>query len=74
MENQEEEKPIGSLFNTLNYYSVSDLNKFIDNLTQEQSLFCLMWCCEYAQGMGVLSLEEAEIISKSIRLIKNSEE
>jgi hypothetical protein len=33
-----------------------------------------MWCCEYAQGKGILSLEEAEIISKSIRKIKNSEE
>ena len=74
MENQEEQKPLGILFNTLNYYTVDDLNKFIDNLTVEQSIFCLMWCCEYAQGKGILSLEEAEIISKSIRKIRNSEE
>ena len=74
MENTEEEKPLGTLFNSINYYSISDLEKFIDNLNYDQSLFCLMECCKYAQRRGILSLEEAEVISKSIRKVHKIEE
>jgi hypothetical protein len=74
MENTEEEKPLGTLFNSINYYSISDLEKFIDNLNYDQSLFCLMECCNYAQRRGILSLEEAEVISKSIRKVHKIEE
>jgi len=74
MENIEEEKPIGTLFNSINYYSVSDLEKFIDNLNYDQSLFCLMERCVYAQKRGILTLEEAEVISKSIRNLHKAEQ
>lgn len=74
MENNEEEKPIGTLFNSINYYSISDLEKFIDGLNYDQSLYCLMECCVYAQRRGILTLEEAEVISKSIRRIHKLEE
>jgi hypothetical protein len=33
-----------------------------------------MECCNYAQRRGILSLEEAEVISKSIRKVHKIEE
>ena len=42
MDNTQEEKPLGSLFDSINYYSISDLEQFITGLNYEQSLFCLM--------------------------------
>jgi len=74
MDNTQEEKPLGSLFDSINYYSISDLEQFITGLNYEQSLFCLMECCVYAQKRGILTLEEAEVISKSIRKIHNIQE
>ena len=32
MDNTEEEKPIGTLFDSINFYSISDLEKFIEHL------------------------------------------
>ena len=74
MDNTQEEKPLGSLFDSINYYSISDLEQCITGLNYEQSLFCLMECCVYAQKRGILTLEEAEVISKSIRKIHNVQE
>ncbi len=54
--------------------SISDLEQFITGLNYEQSLFCLIECCVYAQKRGILTLEEAEVISKSIRKIHNVQE
>jgi len=59
--------PIGSLFNTIHYVSTQDLNEFINNLSKEQSLYCLIEGVKYAHSKGVFTLEESECISKSIR-------
>lgn len=68
-QNNEEVKniAIGSLFNTIHYVSAQDLDKFITNLTKEQSLYCLIEGVKYAHSKGVFTLEESECISKSIR-------
>lgn len=66
---QEERKPLGRLFNTINYFTNEDLNRFISGLTPEQSLYCLVQCARAAQSRNALTLEEAEVISKSIRTI-----
>lgn len=68
-QNNEEVKniTIGSLFNTIHYVSPQDLDKFITNLTKEQSLYCLIEGIKYAHSKGVFTLEESECISKSIR-------
>lgn len=66
---QEERKPLGRLFNTINYFTNEDLNRFISGLTTEQSLYCLIQCARAAQSRNALTLEEAEVISKSIRTI-----
>jgi hypothetical protein len=63
--------PIGDLFNTIKYASYEDLDKFIVDLTPEQSLYCIIEAVKYAYGKGVFKLEESETISKAIRIINN---
>ncbi len=61
--------PIGSLFDVINYNSYEDLDKFIVNMSQEQSLYCLMEAVKCSHRRGVFTLEESEAISKSLRIL-----
>jgi len=61
--------PIGSLFDVINYNSYEDLDKFIVNMSQEQSLYCLMEAVKCSYRRGVFTLEESEAISKSLRIL-----
>ena len=63
----EEKQILGTLFENINYYSVSDLDNFINNLTKEQSQYCMNVAIEYAIKKGIFNIVETEIISKSIR-------
>jgi hypothetical protein len=65
----EETKPLGQLFESINYYNEDDLIKFIEDLTKEQSLYVLTQALEVSLRRGLFSLQEAEIISKSLRII-----
>jgi hypothetical protein len=65
----EETKPLGQLFESINYYNEDDLIKFIEDLTKEQSLYVLTQALEVSLRRGLFSLQEAEIISKSLRIL-----
>jgi hypothetical protein len=66
---------IGSLFGTIHYVSINDLDNFISNLNQEQSLYCLIEAVRLSHSKGVFTIEESECISKAIRVFqKNSEQ
>jgi hypothetical protein len=65
----EETKPLGQLFESINYYNEEDLIKFIEDLTKEQSLYVLTQALEVSLRRGLFSLQEAEIISKSLRIL-----
>ena len=66
-DNENNKLPIGQLFDSINYYNIEDLDKFISNLNNEQSLYCLIQSVQYAHSKNLFSLEESEVISKSIR-------
>lgn len=66
---EDESKYIGSLFNSINYSKEDDLNKFIENLNPDQSLYCLIQAVGYAYSKGIFNIHESEVVSKSIRLI-----
>jgi len=70
MEN--ENKIIGSLFNSINYRKPEELNMFIDNMNSEQALYCLIESVKYGFNRGIFNLEESETLSKSIRILTNS--
>jgi|688.fasta_scaffold1915295_2 hypothetical protein len=66
---QEETKPIGQLFESINYYNQEDLIKFIENINAEQSFYIITQALEMGLRRGLYSLQEAEILSKSLRNI-----
>ena len=59
----------GTLFNTINYQTINHLDQFIRELTIEQANYCVIQACSAAHQRGAFSLEESEVLSKSIRLI-----
>lgn len=64
---EQQKKPIGQLFGTINYTSQKDIDMFIENITPEQSFYILNLALKYSHAQGIFSLEESEIISKSLR-------
>lgn len=65
----EQPKPIGTLFDIINYTNLNDLDKFVQNLTGDQSLYCVVHAAKSAHKRGVFSIEEAEILSRAIRVL-----
>jgi tRNA(Leu) C34 or U34 (ribose-2'-O)-methylase TrmL len=74
MDNNESKTPVGMLFDTINYYSVEDLEKFIASLTKEQALYCLTQAVQAAYRRQSYTLAESETISKCLRLLSMSVE
>ena len=68
-DNENNKFPIGQLFDSINYYTIEDLDKFVLNLNNEQSLYCLIQAVQYSFSKNIFSLEESEVISKSIRTL-----
>lgn len=66
---QEGPQPIGQLFNVINYNNVEDLDNFIQNMTPDQGLYILVQAARAAHGRNAYGMEEAETISKAIRVI-----
>jgi len=62
-------QPIGSLFNSINYYSIEDLETFIASINHEQALYCLVQAVQAAYQRNTFTIAEAEVVSKSIRKI-----
>lgn len=70
---QEQTQPIGYLFGgSISYYEQKDVEKFVDNLTSEQSFFVVSQALQMAYSKGIFSLNESEIISKSLRILTKS--
>jgi len=68
---QEGPKPIGQLFNAINYNNMDDLNNFITNMTPDQGLYILVQATRAAQSRGSFNMEETETVSKAIRTLTN---
>ena len=66
---EENNENLSTLFDTINYRSPNELNKFIDEMNIDQALFCLVRATRYAHNKGLFDIEESEVISKSIRLL-----
>lgn len=65
----EQPKPIGSLFNVINYHNVADLDRFIQNLTPDQALYCVVQAAKAGHQRNVFNIEESELVSKAIRVL-----
>ena len=64
----QQRKPMGVLFGSIEYMTKQDIDNFIDNLTPEQAQYCLLQALNYAHSKGVYGILEAELLSKSLRI------
>ena len=59
-------KPLATLLSSISYESLEDYNKFLNNLTLEHAVIVLIAAATHAQGTGAYTIDEAELIAKSI--------
>jgi hypothetical protein len=70
MENTSPPKqPIGSLFDSIDYYSLEDLEKFISIMSKDQALYCLIQSVHKGFSKNIFSMQEIEVLSKSMRIL-----
>jgi hypothetical protein len=62
-------QPLGVLFDTINYYKLEDLEKFISELNHDQALYCIIQACQSAFKRNSYNIIESELLSKAIRKI-----
>jgi hypothetical protein len=67
MEN--EKIPIKLLFGNIAIYKTEDVDSLIDNMNFEQSFFYVMQAIQFAHHSNLFSLQESELISKSLRVL-----
>ena len=57
------------LFESIKYQSPEDVEKFIESIDTAQSFYVITKALEMAYAKGAYSLQESEILSKSIRIL-----
>jgi tRNA(Leu) C34 or U34 (ribose-2'-O)-methylase TrmL len=62
-----QESPIGVIFDSINYYKLEDLDKFIESMNQDQALYCIVQAAQSAYKRNAFNLAESEVLSKAIR-------
>ena len=67
----EKKEIIGNLFESIHYTSQEQLNVFLDNMTEEQAIYCIKESLNYCFVKGLFDLQESEAISKSLRVLFN---
>lgn len=70
MENKKQ--PIGELFETISYFSPTDISNLIDGLNEEQSVYMIGLAISMCYQKNLFTLEESEIISKSLRILNST--
>lgn len=68
----EQEKIVGKLFDTIPLLNNDHLDVIIQTMDENQSKIFLIHAVKYAFHMGVFSLAESEVISKSIRILNST--
>jgi len=69
----ENKLPIGVLFDEINYYSIEDLNAFIETMNRDQAIYCIIQAVQSAYKRNAFTLSESEAISKAIRKLSTVE-
>ena len=64
---KKDSKIVGSLFDSIDYTSKEQIDTFIDNMTEEQALYCIEQAIHSCHSRGAFTLLESEVISKSLR-------
>jgi len=67
----EQKQPIGLLFDSIAYYTPNDVNTLCDEMNLEQAYFMLIKALEYSHNSSIFTLQESELVSKSLRIFNN---
>ena len=66
-------EPIGYLFESIAIYEPSSVSMFIDKMNPEQAFYIINQAIQMAYRRNIFSMEEAEILSKSFRVLTKTE-
>ena len=66
-----EKQPIGLLFDSIAFYTSNDINKLCDDMNLEQAYYMMIKALEFAHNARIFSLQESELVSKSLRVMNN---
>lgn len=69
----ENEAPERSLFGMLKYKTEDDFDHFVSNLSKQEAVITLIANARYAIAKGGLSPEEAEVLSKAMRVLQRKD-
>jgi len=69
-----EEEIFGSLFDTIKLENESHLEAILQTMDKTTSIYIITQAISYAYRRGAFSLGEAEVISKSLRVLNKTEE
>lgn len=67
----EQKQPIGLLFDSIAYYTPKDVDNLCDDMNLEQSYYMIIKALEFSHKAGVFSLQESEVVSKSLRVMNH---
>jgi len=67
----EQKQPIGLLFNSVAYYTPKDVDTLCDDMNLEQAYYMMIKALEFAHNARIFSLQESELVSKSLRVMNN---
>ena len=66
---EQEKQPAGLLFGSIGSNKPEDVDNLIDNLDMAQSFYIITQTLHYVHESRLLTLQETELVSKSLRLL-----
>lgn len=61
------DKPKVTLLSSISYVNPEDYDAFLNNLSPEHAVVVLIAAANHSQARGIFSLQESELIAKSIK-------
>jgi hypothetical protein len=65
----EDKKIMGTLFGVINYSKVEDLEKFVDNMTPQQALYCVVQKSSFEIKKDTIEEIEKFVLEKAIEIL-----
>lgn len=67
----EQKQPIGLLFDSIGYYTPSDIDSLCDDMNLEQAYYMIIKALEHSHNSRIFTLQESELVSKSLRIMNS---
>lgn len=60
------------LFGSISYQSTESLEKFMESISPEQSIYLVRMALEFSHARGIFNMNETEILNKSLRILNKT--